>query len=127
MAVLTRETFLDLKESLFGRQAEYVEIMPGYSVKIVQLTAEGAFAVMDDGAEDAGEISEKEKNRRSSYRWAAACCVDEDGNQIFTVEDLEGLPYKMLIPLVQAVNRVNGLSNPEVIEQAEKNSEEALS
>lgn len=116
-----------MKESLFGQQTDYVEISPGYQVKVVQLTAEGAFAVMEDGQDSNEEITEQEKFRRSSYRWAAACCVDEEGNQIFTIEDLEHLPYQILTKLVQAVNRVNGLSNPTEVEQAEKNSEEALS
>lgn len=125
MAILTREAFLDLKDSLLGEHTTYVEVAPDLEVKVVQLTAEGAFAVMDNGGDD--DLTEKQRFRRSSYRWAAACCVDEDGNQVFTVEDLEKLPYQLLMKLVQAVNRVNGLSNPEAIDEAEKNSEEALS
>ena len=116
MATLTKDIFQSMKEELFGVQCERIEIAEGYEVNVVQLTAEGALSLTEMST---GEV------HRAMFAWAAACVVDDDWNPIFSVDDLGKLPQAVCSKLLEATARLNGLLRESVIEDAEKNSEEA--
>lgn len=124
MAILDREMFLKIQNEMLGPKSELVEIVPGYEVKVVQLTAEeglGLYSIADGD-------SEEERNQNGSFRWIAACCQSEDGAQVFTFEDVQKLPVRVVSKLIGAVNRVNDLAEGDsAIEEAEKNSEKTTS
>lgn len=125
MAILSRDMFLEIREELEGKKAELVEIAPGIEVRVVQITADAGYALsnmLEREASNDGRI-----NTEDTFRWVAACCRGEDGEQVFTPEDLGKLPMRTVQDLVAAVNRVNDLANPVAIEDAEKNSEVAIS
>lgn len=123
MAILNRDMFLEIKEELAGQKIELVEITPGVEVQVVQLTAEAGFGLYNLSEKD----PQDSRNELGTLRWVAACCRGEDGVQVFTVEDLKKMPMQIVQELAAAVNRVNNIANPEAIEDAEKNSEMAIS
>lgn len=123
MAILNRDMFLQIQEELAGQKSELVEIAPGIEVQVVQLTAEAGFGLFNLADSDPAD----KRNEMGTFRWVAACCRGEDGVQVFSVDDLRQMPLEIVQKLAQAVNRVNGLANPDSIEEAEKNSNTAIS
>lgn len=123
MAILNRDMFLQIQDELAGPKFELVEIAAGVEVQVVQLTAEAGFGLFNLAESD----SPDERNKLGTLRWIAACCRGEDNVQVFSVDDLKRLPFDIVQRLAQAVNRVNGIANPESIEDAEKNSDLAIS
>lgn len=123
MAILNRDMFEAIRQDLVDQNSELVEIMPNVQVRVAQLTARAGFELVNMSE---GE-TEEDKNRLSSYRWIAACCVDDDGKPVFTIEDVEGLPFELVQRLAKAVNKVNGIASSAGEEEAEKNSGEAIS
>lgn len=115
MTVLTKETFMAMKEEICGVDSEYVELKPGIGVNVVQMTAEGAvtLASMSKGADSSSAI----------FDWVAACCVDNELNPVFTREDVMKMPNAIVQKLSTAIARLNGLISTEASEEAEKNSE----
>lgn len=113
---LTRTMFEEMRETLFGIGSEYVEVAPGYGVNVIQLTVEGALALAE---QIDNQSADKTKSRMATY--VAACCVDDEGNQVFTREDVLRLPESIGAKLFAATMRTNAVINPEVAEEAEKN------
>lgn len=112
--ILTKELFQNIKAQLLPLQREYVEFNGEYGVYVVELTA--AAAIQLGNAE--GKVTPAD--------WVAACCVDENGNLVFEKEDVMQMPVAVFNTLVEAALRINGLSRGDtVVEEAEKNSEEA--
>ena len=118
MAILNKESFAALRDDIFAIQSEYVELKDGYGVYVVQLTTDGAISLASFNAQNPDY---------AMLNWAAACCVDENYEQVFSVDDLRRLPQALTHKLIDAVVRVNGLLNKTAVEDAEKNSEEAAS
>lgn len=116
MQTLTRSVFEQMREEIFGIGSEYVEVAPGYGVNVIQLTVEGALALAEQVDEN---NPDKTKSRMVVY--IAACCVDDEGNQVFTPDDVLRLPQPTGQKLMEAVMRTNGLYNPKVSAEAEKN------
>ena len=53
------------------------------------------------------------RHREMRERLVIACCIDEDGNALFTAEDVEtlgNLPATIIEPLVDAAQRVCGMT-----------------
>ena len=117
MAILNRDMLKEIKDDLFERQFELVEIKPGIQVRIAQLSAEAGFAIVSMGDKDTPE----KRNQEGILRWIAASCVDEDGKEVFKLDELKQMPFELVQKLAQAVNRINAISSPEAVEDARKN------
>ena len=116
--ILNRDMFLQIKEELSGKKEEFVEIVPGIDARVVQLTADAAFALLAMGQAD---DDKKDDISQNTYRWIAACVRDNDGNPVFEVDDLKTLPFRVVQELMRVVNRINGMAGAEGAEEAEKN------
>ncbi len=69
------------------------------------------------------DLDPKSKVRRISMLLIALCAVDEEGNRLFTEEDVETLARKSskaIERVAKAIVRLNRL-NEEAVEEAEKN------
>lgn len=118
---LTRDMFLEIREELSGKKDDYVEIMPGIKARVVQLTADAAFALlaMNQGEED--KEDKKDDISANTYRWIAACVRDNENAPVFEVEDLKTMPFEVVQKLMRAINQINGLAGSGGSEEAEKN------
>lgn len=116
--VLNRDMFLQIKEELSGKKEEFVEIVPGIEARVVQLTADAAFALL---AMNQDEDDKKVDISQNTYRWIAACVRDNFGNPVFEADDLKTLPFKVVQELMRVVNRINGMAGGDGTEEAEKN------
>lgn len=124
MAILNKAMLDELQNEILGQKVELVEVKPGLCVKVVQLSAEAGFGLVN--------MAEKEKtperrNFMGTLRWIAASCVDDEGNEVFTLDYLKKMPFEFVQKLAQAVNKVNGIASSVAIEEAEKNSGKASS
>lgn len=116
MMILTKDVFQSIKNQLLPVQREYVDLNGEYGVYVIELTAAAAIQM----GENDGKVTPAD--------WVAACCVDENGYPVFDKEDVLQMPVAVFNTLVEAALRLNGLSrSEELIEEAEKNSEEAAS
>lgn len=118
MQIITRDILDELREEIIGVEKEVVELKNGYGVNVVQLPVEGAIAL--------SSLTQDDKEG-AMFVWISACCVDDDLNPVFTKEDVKKLPTSLFNDLSEAVMRLNGLLNNDVVEDAEKNSEEVES
>ena len=118
MQIITRDILDELREEIIGVEKEVVELKNGYGVNVVQLPVEGAIAL--------SSLSQDE-TENAMFVWISACCVDDDCNPVFTKDDVKKLPTTLFNTLSEAVMRLNGLLNTDVVEDAEKNSEEVES
>lgn len=118
MATITKDLFSQMREEICGVESTYVDLKNGYGVHVIQLNTEGALALSAMKVED---------ESLAILNWAAACCVDDDMNPVFTVEDLLHLPNELTMKLTKAVAEVNGFLSKEAVDDAEKNSEEVAS
>lgn len=118
MAILNRDMFLRIQDELSGKKVEIVEIAPDIQVQVVQLTAEAALELFTMSENDSPEM----RNQLGTLRWVAACCRGEDGRQVFDIDDLRKMPLGIVQKLAAAVNKVNGLADPEAVAESEKNS-----
>lgn len=117
MAIINRGLFESIKDDLFNTDGEIVKLNDEYEVNVIQLNVRGSLAMTNLG---------DESGRNALLHWAAMCCVDDDMNPVFTVDDLMNMPNKMANNIIQAVIRVNGLlASAEKQDEIEKNSEEA--
>lgn len=114
--ILTKEVYQNVKDTILPLQRELVALSEGYEVYITELSAAAAIQV--------GASTDKS----DPADWVAACCVDENGNTVFSKEDVLQMPIAVFNTLVEAALRLNGLTHSEeVVEEAEKNFEEAAS
>lgn len=114
--ILTKEIFQNIKAQLLPIQREYVSITEEYGVYVEELTADAAIRLGASG------------DKVTPADWVAVCCVDENGVPVFDKEDLLHMPVATFNVLVETTLRLNGMTRgEEVIEEAEKNSEEAAS
>ena len=114
--ILTKEVFQDVKATILPLQRELIALSPDYEVYITELSAAAAI-----------QIGTSNGNSNPAD-WVAACCVDENGNTVFSKEDVLQMPVAVFNTLVEAALRLNGLTHSEeVVEEAEKNFEEAAS
>lgn len=118
--VLSRDMFLEIREELSGIKDDYVEVIPGIKARVVQLTADAGFALVAMGQND-DDKKGADSFKESSFRWICACILDNNNNPVFTMEDLKSLPFELIQRLTRAVYKVNGLSSPQGVEEAEKN------
>ena len=118
MQIITRDILEELREEIVGVEKKVVELKNGYGVNVVQLPVEGAIALSSLTQDD---------TEGAMFVWISACCVDNDLNPVFTKEDVKKLPTKIFNDLSEAVMQLNGLLNNDVVEDAEKNSEEVES
>lgn len=116
--ILTRDMFFEIKEELSGKKDEYVEIMQGVKARVVQLTADAAFALLAMNKDDPDGKDEISAN---TYRWIAACVRDEENRPVFDVDDLKTLPFDIVQKLMRAINQLNGMAQGDGVEEAEKN------
>lgn len=99
------------------------ELGQGVSVTVKGMTAR------DKGAFDMQFVTKGEHNTRAQKqmreRMLVACCVDESGNRLFTLEDVAALGLQsvaIIERIFDACQRVNGTAS-KAVETAEKNSE----
>ncbi len=118
MQIITRDILDEFREEIVGVEKKVVELKNGYGVNVVQLPVEGAIALSSLTQDD---------TEGAMFVWISACCVDNDLNPVFTKEDVKKLPTKIFNDLSEAVMQLNGLLNNDVVEDAEKNSEEVES
>lgn len=112
MTTLTKDLFESMKEELCGIESTYVELKDGFGVNVIQLNTEGAIALANMSEAD---------NANMMIKWVAACCVDDDMNPVFTVEDVLHLPQALSQKLISAVIDVNDLLQKNNTDEAEKN------
>lgn len=120
---------INVRELLLTPVATPTEIVPlpelgdGVSVTVKGMTAR------DKGAFDMQFVTKGEHNTKAQKqmreRMLVACCVDESGSRIFTLEDVASLGLQSVAiveRIFDACQRVNGTST-KAVEAAEKNSE----
>lgn len=121
MAILNKDAILaasDLKH-------ETVEVPEwGGEVIVSEMTGEDSDAWSDESyslSEDGKSVKVNRANFKA--RLVAACVVDEEGNRMFTTEDVAALgrkSAKALARLFEAADRLNGIT-PRSREALEKN------
>lgn len=118
MQIISKDQVGELLGELFKEKKEVVEVMPDVGVNVIELSATAAINLSEDTKDNPDVITRA---------WVAACCVDDEFNPIFTVEEAGKLPGTTLKKLFDAVVRVNSIMSTTSVEEAEKNSEEAES
>lgn len=99
-----------LKESLFAAikpREEVVEIH-GHKIHVREL-------------ETAADTEAFRTHGDATYKFVVRCCFDDEGNAVFTDDDIpriKGTSRKGLLPLIEAVALVNGFN----VESEAKNS-----
>lgn len=118
MTVVKKKAIQEMLDLIYSSTSEEVEVVPGYAVKVVALTAEGAMGVIG--------LTDEDKDN-AIYVWTSFCCLDADRDRVWSVDEVKKLPNKVFAKLSEAVIRMNGLLSSESVEEAEKNSEKAES
>ena len=119
--ILTKDFVDENKELFFGKAPQLISLveMNGEDVQVWvrPLSAVTAFEILSN---------EENKDKNMNFLFISACVVDENGNTIFDVEDVERLNVKVYEKLVTAVFGTNAtLDMDNQVEEAEKNSEQA--
>lgn len=118
--LLTKDFVAENKELFFGKEPKLVSLgeMNGQEaqVYVIPLSALNAMEILFD---------EKNKDKSMNVLFVAACVVDEYGERIFDVEEVEQLNFKLYEKLLSAVFGSNAILDADKgIEEAEKNLEE---
>lgn len=118
MTIVNKDTLQEMKARLSAERSEEIEVVPGCTVRVRELSAEGAMDVV-------AQADEGVKNW--SFVWVSHCCVDSEGGRVWTEEETKQLPATLHRNLWESVCRVNPLLSTKAVEEAEKNSEKAES
>lgn len=111
------------KEAILSADDRKFEDVPtpewGGAVRVATINALDHDRWMAKNAKDGGASPETFR-----LHYVALCCVDEDGNALFTLSDVEALgrkSHQVINRLFDVASRLNGL-NLATVEEAEKNS-----
>jgi hypothetical protein len=120
---------INVRELLLTPVSTPTEVVPlpelgdGVTVTVRGMTAR------DKGAFDMQFVTKGEHNvkaqKQMRERMLVACCIDESGSRLFTLEDVAALGLQSVAiveRIFDACQRVNG-TNSKAVETAEKNSE----
>lgn len=118
--ILNKQFLSENSTLFFGEEAEIVSLgeMNGEEVQ-VWVTSLSALNAMEVFADEAN------KEKATPILFVSACTVDENGDRIFDVDEVEKLNLSIYNKLWEAVARKNVLIGADKgVEEAEKNLEE---